>query len=151
MRWCHRASRPRPAPPPIGEVPAARSVGTAALPWGMSSGESLRFSYKLSFARTVAMVLVAFAVPCGLAYIASANERPVRMFGLITLSPPQAATFFWTFAVVALIAAFIALWVVVRNHLGPQHVELGTTAAFVPKASLSRTMLSVPYAAIRRI
>jgi len=117
----------------------------------MSSGEPLRFSYRLSFARTVAMLLVGFAVPCGLAYIATANERPVHMFGLITLSRAQAATFFWTFAAVTLLAACITLWVVIRNRLGPQHVELGTTAAFVPRASLSRTMLSVPYAAIQRI
>jgi hypothetical protein len=115
------------------------------------SASTLRFSYRLSFARSAAMVVAALAVPCGLAYIAHAVEQPVRMFGAITLSPAAATAFFWTFCIVSAVAAGIALWIVIQNHKGPQHVELGATAAVVPKMSVTRIMLCVPYGAIRHI
>ena len=47
--------------------------------------------------------------------------------------------------------ASIALWSAVQDHRGPQYVELGEQAAFLPKASVSRIMLSVPYSAIRQV
>ena len=117
----------------------------------MSTASTLRFSYRLSFARIATMVGVNLAVPCGLAYIASTVAEPVRMFGFITLSPSGAATFFWAFCAAGIVAALIALWVAFQNHKGPHHVELGATAAVVPKMSVTRIMLCVPYAAIRHI
>jgi len=113
--------------------------------------DTLRFSYRLSLIRTVAMLAAAVAVPSGLAYIARGSHRPVQMFRVITLSPSQASTFFWTFFVLSLLAAGIAVWVVVQSHTGPGYVELGPQAAVLPRASLSRVLMSVPYAAISEI
>jgi hypothetical protein len=97
------------------------------------------------------MLAAAVAVPSGLAYIARGSHRPVQMFRVITLTPSQASTFFWTFFVLSLVAAVIAVWVAVQSHTGPGYVELGPQAAVLPKASLSRVLMSVPYAAIREI
>jgi hypothetical protein len=117
----------------------------------MAPGNTLRFSYRLSFARTAAMLVVTLAIPWGVGYIAHAVRGPVRMFGVITLSQPQAQAFFWSFCAASVLAALVALWIAFQNHKGPHHVELGATAAVLPKASVTRVMLSVPYAAIRHI
>jgi hypothetical protein len=111
----------------------------------------MRYRYRLPLSRTVPMVLVAFAIPAALGYIASTNRGSVRLFGLWTLSPSEAGIFFWSFAGLCLAAAAVAAWIAIRNHRGPGVVELLADAALVPEASLRARMLRIPYASIRSI
>ena len=97
------------------------------------------------------MVLVAFAILAGVAYIAYTNQKGLRIGGLITLSPAGATTFFWVLALLSLFPACLAVWFAVRNHSGPGFVELGPASALVRKASLSASLLDVPYSAIEQV
>src|SRR5207237_10318747 len=99
---------------------------------GMSSRDTLRFSYRLSPARTAAMVLIVLAVSCGLAYIAHTNVQPVRLFRLFTLSPFEATVFLYGFSALGFAAAFIELWFAVPQHRVQQYVVLGERSQFSP-------------------
>jgi len=117
----------------------------------MDTPTTLRFAYRLPAARAVLMVLVSFAVAVGSAYIASTNQKALRIFGLVTLPPDAASTLFWLFAILSLAVALLAVWLGIRSHVGAGYVELGPTSAVVPMASLSGGPLTVPYSAIKRV
>jgi hypothetical protein len=117
----------------------------------MPAHDAQRYEYRLPTMRAVLMVLVAFAVPASVAYIAYTNIKAVRIAGLISLSPDQASLFFWGLAALCLVAAFVALWVAVRSQAGPGYVELGVTGALLPRASLSAPLISIPYSTITQV
>lgn len=118
----------------------------------MNTSQVLRFKYKLPAISAALMVVAALAVTAGLGYIAYTNPD-TRITRMLTraLSPEAPPIFFWSLAVLSLLASMIVLRVAMRSQSGASYVELGLTGALVPKASISMSPITIPYSAITQI
>jgi len=117
----------------------------------MSTTDSLRFTYRLPAKNAVLMAVVALAVPVGVAYTASTIQKPLRLFGLVTLSAQGAAVFFWVLSALCGLAALLALYAAVRSQTALGFIELGGQGASLPKASLSSPLRVIPYKSIEQV
>jgi hypothetical protein len=98
----------------------------------------------------VVMVMIGFALPIVLAYLASTNHRGLRIAGF-RFSADGATTFLWICAALSLLVAFLAVWFAIRNSGGPRFLELGPQTALLPEASLSNKLIKVPYVSISQV
>lgn len=118
----------------------------------MTTSNVQRFKYKLPASSAVLMVLAALAATAGIGYIAymKPDSRITRLLARM-LSPEALQFVLWGGAAFALIATVIVLRFAIRTQNGLSYLELGSTGALVPKASLSMPPITIPYGAITQI
>lgn len=109
------------------------------------------FNYNVSTTQLIATVTTASALPFLFTYIAANNHKGLRLFHLVTLSPNDATLLYWSTGIVCTFAALITIFMVFTNLRHPKQVELYTTHANLPKASMFGGQLIVPYESITNI
>ena len=97
------------------------------------------------------MVVISGALPFIFANIASNNQKGLRLFHIITLSPSDATLFYWGVAILCLLAALVTIFVVLTSLRHPKQVELYATHANLPKASIFGGQINIPYELITNI
>lgn len=110
--------------------------------------QTIRFDYKLPARKLFPMLLVAIAIPIAIAYTAASVHSSLRIAGIITLSPSQAAKFFLFLSFVTAPVAVLALWLAFKTCFKPSFVELCETSLVAPKASPLMSSTSIPYSSI---
>lgn len=113
--------------PDAMEQPAATAVGVPA---------SLLFHYKLGLASVARIVLCFLAIGAALAY-AAATGHPLSLL-------------IWSLLGICFLATALAVWTALRSDQ-EQALELSEHKAVMPKASLSRELMAVPYEAIHQV
>jgi hypothetical protein len=109
------------------------------------------FYYNISKTQLIVMVIIASALPFLLASIATDNQKGLRLFRIVTLSPNDATLFYWGMAILCAFAALATIFMVFTSLRHPKKVELYATHANLPKASMFGGQLSIPYDLITNI
>lgn len=113
--------------------------------------DAQRFSYRFPKTQLMLMLLVVAALPLALSFMASTNRKGLRLFGLARFSAGGATTIYWVLAVLAALAASAVAVMAIRAFRAPGYVELGATAALLPRASLAQDLITIPYGTIRNV
>jgi hypothetical protein len=112
--------------------------------------ETVSFPYRASTPRVIAIVIVVALLMVAFCYLALTSQHSLRLEGFL-LSPHQARIFYWLMTAATSLCLIPAAALVKRSSQPPQMIELGPTAAVVPKASLSGELLTIPYAKISKV
>jgi hypothetical protein len=106
--------------------------------------------YKFSAGSAVLLVVFCLGLMATFAWLAQ-SPRALRIYGLITLPPAQAAVFFWVFCGACLLPTILAFRFAAAAFGPPRMIELNETEAILPKAAVSMKLISQPYHAIRKV
>ncbi len=109
------------------------------------------FNYKISKTQLIILVIIVSALPLLLAYIATDNQKGLRLFRIVTLSPNDATLFYWCIAILCALVALATFFLVFTSLRHPKQVELYATHANLPKASMFGGQLNIPYESITNI
>lgn len=113
--------------------------------------DAQRFPYRFPKTQLVLMLLMVAALPLALTIMASTNRKGLRLLGLARFSAGGANTIYWLLALLAALAAVAVLVMAIRAFRSPGYVELGATAALLPRASLAQDLITIPYGTIRSV
>ncbi len=109
------------------------------------------FNYNISKTQLIISVIIVSALPFLLASVATSNQKGLRLFHIVTLSPNDATLFYWGMAILCAFAAFATMFMVFTSLRHPKQVELYATHANLPKASMFGGQLNIPYESITNI
>jgi len=112
--------------------------------------ETVSFPYRVSTPRVIAIVIAVAVLIVAFLYLALTSHRPLRLVGFL-LSPHQARVFYGLMAGAMSLCLIPVGALIKRSAQPPQMIELGPTAATVPRASLSGELLTIPYAKISKV
>ena len=109
-----------------------------------------QFSYYVTTSQLILMPTFASALPIIFSYFAINNNKGLVINGIIKLPFTDATLFFWGVAFICLLAVFCTFISTYNMWLQPKTVELSTTHAHVPKASMFGGELIIPYESITK-
>ena len=114
--------------------------------------QSLRFKYGWKPFAVVILALVVFSLTAGMAYIAH-TVPDVRFTRLLSklVSPEAPAIAYWTLTAITGVLSVLGVAIAIKAAGAVTHVELNSTGALLPSASLSSRPFLMPYKSIRQI
>jgi hypothetical protein len=112
---------------------------------------SFRFDYQIPASSTVPGTIFFLGLAIGTGFFAHSNERGVRLYGLITLTPDKATVFFWVLTAIFVLCTVLLGMMTLRAFGVPAIVAIEETHVIAPRASIRFKLLSIPYTSIKQV
>jgi hypothetical protein len=111
----------------------------------------LKFDYQIPACRMILGIVICPAIAFFMANQALTNQKPLRLFHVLSLSVEEASIFFWALSIAMIVNTILMGVLLTKNLKGPISIVIEQSHIIAPKESLKIEMLSIPYNSIRQI
>ncbi len=112
---------------------------------------SIQFEYQVPIWRSFIGVTFCCAFAIGVGYFAYVNQKGLRLYHLISLTPGQASALYWALASVLVLGTILFCILIARSIKGPIAISFEDTHLIAPSAAVRSKLLSIPYSSIRQV
>jgi hypothetical protein len=109
------------------------------------------FKYKVPISSLLPGLFLTIIGSIGFAMWASSNEKGLRLYRILTFTQDQASMIYWFFSAVFVFGAILFLALMSKSMNDDASVDLSIETARLPRASLKKEIILIPYKSINSI